>query len=162
MRIAIGCDHAGFPSKDVVIRTVTETGHTVVDCGTHSTDSVDYPDYAAAVAREVVERRAERGILLCGSGVGAAVAATKVDGIRAAVCHDVYSAGQGVEHDDMNVLCLGGRIVGPAVLPDLVRAFLAATFTGEERHARRLAKVKQLEAGEWPDSMPSPPTGADR
>lgn len=162
MRIAVGCDHAGFPHKELVIRTVVEAGHEVADCGTHSSEAVDYPDYSGAVAREIVEGRAARGILLCGSGVGAAVAASKVKGIRAAVCHDVYSAGQGVEHDDMNVLCLGGRIVGPAVLPALVQAFLAAEFSGEERHVRRLAKVRQLEDGEWPDSLPAPPTGDDR
>jgi len=161
MRIAVGCDHAGFPVKDVVVRAVTGAGHELVDCGTHSDASVDYPDYAAAVAREVVEGRAERGILLCGSGVGAAVAASKIKGIRAGVCHDVYSAGQGVEHDDMNVLCLGGRIIGPAVIPALVASFLAATYSGEERHARRLAKVEQLEAGAWPSSVPEPPSGAD-
>lgn len=162
MRIAVGCDHAGFPLKELVIRAVADEGHEVLDCGTHSTASVDYPDYAAAVAREVAEGRAERGILLCGSGVGAAVAANKVRGIRACVCHDVYSAAQGVEHDDLNVLCLGGRVIGPAMLPTLVTAFLGARYSGEERHARRLAKIQQIEAGEWPETVPAPPSGGDR
>jgi ribose 5-phosphate isomerase B len=117
----------------------------VLDVGTDSTAPVDYPDSAEAVGRAVMDGRAERGVLVCGSGVGASVAANKLPGIRAAVCHDVYSAHQGVEHDDMNVLVLGGRIIGPALAVDLVCAFVAARFTGEERHARRLAKVKALE-----------------
>jgi ribose 5-phosphate isomerase B len=154
MRIALGCDHAGYPLKEEVRDLVAASGATVLDCGTDSTDSVDYPDYAAAVARAVASGEAERGIILCGSGVGACVTANKVPGVRACVCHDTYSAGQGVEHDDMNVLCLGGRIIGPAVLPDLIRAFLSARFTGEERHVRRLNKVLEIEAGHWPASVP--------
>ncbi|RKZ13859.1 ribose 5-phosphate isomerase B [bacterium] len=154
MRVALGCDHAGFPLKEEVRALVHASGSTVIDCGTDSTDSVDYPDHAAAVARSVADGKADRGILICGSGVGACVAANKVTGVRACVCHDTYSAGQGVEHDDMNVLCLGGRIIGPAVLPDLVNAFLSAQFSGEERHQRRLDKVLQIERGEWPDSIP--------
>jgi ribose 5-phosphate isomerase B len=156
MRVALGCDHAGFPLKQDVRRLVEAAGHTVVDCGTDSTESVDYPDHAAAVARAVASGEADRGIILCGSGVGACVAANKVRGVRACVCHDTYSAGQGVEHDDMNVLCLGGRIIGPAVLPDLVNAFLGARFSNEERHRRRLDKVLAIEAGEWPESIPAP------
>jgi ribose 5-phosphate isomerase B len=156
MRVALGCDHAGYPLKDEVRALVEARGATVLDCGTDSADSVDYPDHAAAVARAVAEGRADRGIILCGSGVGACVAANKVKGVRACVCHDTYSAGQGVEHDDMNVLCLGGRIIGPAVLPDLVKAFLAAEFSGEPRHRRRLDKVLAIEAGEWPASIPEP------
>jgi ribose 5-phosphate isomerase B len=156
MRVALGCDHAGFPLKHEVRRLIEAHGCTVVDCGTDSTESVDYPDHAAAVAGAVAAGDAERGIILCGSGVGACVAANKVRGVRACVCHDTYSAGQGVEHDDMNVLCLGGRIIGPAVLPDLVRAFLEARFSNEERHRRRLDKVLAIEAGEWPDSIPAP------
>jgi len=122
-----------------------QAGHEVLDVGTSSTAPVDYPDSAEAVGKAVMDGRAERGVLICGSGVGASVAANKLPGIRAAVCHDTYSAHQGVEHDDMNVLVLGGRIVGPALAMDLVRAFVAARFTGEERHVRRLAKVKALE-----------------
>jgi ribose 5-phosphate isomerase B len=156
MRVALGCDHAGFPLKSVVADLIESTGATVVDFGTDSTESVDYPDYAAAVARAVADGRAERGILLCGSGVGACVTANKVPGVRACVCHDTYSAGQGVEHDDMNVLCLGGRIIGPAVIGDLVRAFLSAKFSRESRHVRRLQKVLLIERGEWPESVPEP------
>jgi ribose 5-phosphate isomerase B len=162
MHVAVGCDHAGFPLKDLVLRCVTDAGHVVVDCGTHSTESVDYPDYAASVAREVAEGRAERGIILCGSGVGACVAANKVRGVRSSVCHDTYSAAQGVDHDDMNVLCLGARIIGPAVIPDLVNAFLGARYSGEERHARRRQKVLDIEAGRWPDSVPRPTEGGTR
>jgi ribose 5-phosphate isomerase B len=154
MRIALGCDHAGYPLKEEVRDLIAASGATVLDCGTDSTDSVDYPDYAAAVARAVASGEAERGIILCGSGVGACVTANKVPGVRACVCHDTYSAGQGVEHDDMNVLCLGGRIIGPAVLPDLISAFLSARFSGEERHVRRLNKVLEIEAGNWPASVP--------
>jgi RpiB/LacA/LacB family sugar-phosphate isomerase len=145
MRIVVGADHAGFALKQEIAETLRKAGHDVIDVGTDSTAPVDYPDSAEAVGRAVMDGRAERGVLVCGSGVGASVAANKLPGIRAAVCHDVYSAHQGVEHDDMNVLVLGGRIVGPALAADLVCAFVAARFTGEERHARRLAKVKALE-----------------
>ena len=146
MRVALGCDHAGFPLKQDVRRLVEAAGHTVVDCGTDSTESVDYPDHAAAVAGVVASGDADRGIILCGSGVGACVAANKVRGVRACVCHDTYSAGQGVEHDDMNVLVLGGRIVGIELAKELVYAFLGAQFTAEERHVRRLNKIKAMEA----------------
>ena len=145
MIVAIACDHAGFPMKGTVIETVRTLGHTVLDLGTNSTEPVDYPDFAAAAGRAVLDGRAERAIILCGSGVGAAVAANKLVGIRSGVCHDTYSAHQAVEHDDMNVLALGPRVIGPALAPELVRAFLGARFTGEERHARRLAKVAALE-----------------
>jgi RpiB/LacA/LacB family sugar-phosphate isomerase len=145
MRIVVGADHAGFVLKQELAETLRNAGHEVLDVGTDSTAPVDYPDSAEAVGRAVTEGRAERGVLVCGSGVGASVAANKLPGIRAAVCHDVYSAHQGVEHDDMNVLVLGGRIVGSALATELVCAFVAARFTGEERHARRLAKVKALE-----------------
>lgn len=145
MKIAVGCDHGGFPLKDRVLEVVRAAGHEPVDLGTHSTDPVDYPDYARAVGEAVLGGKADRGIVLCGSGVGAAVAANKMRGIRAGVCHDIYSAHQGVEHDDLNVLCLGARIVGPEVVPELVRAFLGARFTGEERHRRRLEKVQAIE-----------------
>jgi RpiB/LacA/LacB family sugar-phosphate isomerase len=145
MRIAVGSDHAGFALKQDVADALRRDGHDVVDLGTHSPDPVDYPDVAETVAIAVREGRAERAVLICGSGVGASVAANKLPGIRAAICHDVYSAHQGVEHDDMNVLVLGGRIIGPALAHELVRAFVAASFSRDERHARRLAKVQALE-----------------
>ena len=146
MRIAVGADHAGVPLNEAAIAELRRLGHEVVDLGTHDCSQPDdYPDYAAAVAEEVASGRCERGLLICGSGVGVAVAANKFPGIRAGMCHDIYSAHQGVEHDDMNVLCLGARVIGPELMIDLVRAFVAARFTGEERHRRRLAKVVALE-----------------
>jgi ribose 5-phosphate isomerase B len=145
MRIAIACDHAGFPLKDDVIRVISEAGHQPVDLGTDSIEPVDYPDYAAKLGQAILEGRAERGILLCGSGVGASIAANKIDGIYAGLCHDEYSACQGVEHDDMNVLCLGARVIGPALVPGLVRAFINAQFSTEERHRRRVGKIRMLE-----------------
>jgi RpiB/LacA/LacB family sugar-phosphate isomerase len=145
MKIVVGADHAGYVFKQEVASLLKRDGHAVVDVGTHSTEPVDYPDFAEAVGQAVLDGRAERGVLICGSGVGASVAANKLPGIRAAICHDVYSAHQGVEHDDMNVLVLGGRVVGPAVVPELVRAFVGAQFTHEERHERRLGKVKAIE-----------------
>jgi RpiB/LacA/LacB family sugar-phosphate isomerase len=145
MRIVVGSDHAGYILKQEVGEALRQAGHEVLDVGTSSTAPVDYPDSAEAVGKAVMDGRAEKGVLICGSGVGASVAASKLPGIRAAVCHDTYSAHQGVEHDDMNVLVLGGRIVGPALAIELVRAFVAARFSGEERHVRRLAKVKALE-----------------
>jgi RpiB/LacA/LacB family sugar-phosphate isomerase len=145
MRIVVGSDHAGYILKQEVGEALRQAGHEVLDVGTTSTAAVDYPDSAEAVGKAVMDGRAERGVLICGSGVGASVAASKLPGIRAAVCHDTYSAHQGVEHDDMNVLVLGGRIIGPALAMELVRVFVAARFTGEERHVRRLAKVKALE-----------------
>ena len=145
MRLVLGSDHAGFALKQELACMLREEGHEVVDVGTDSLAPVDYPDFAEAVGRAVTAGRAPRGVLICGSGVGAAVAANKIRGIRAAICHDSYSAHQGVEHDDMNVLVLGGRIVGASLAQDLVRAFVAATYTGEERHVRRLAKIKALE-----------------
>jgi RpiB/LacA/LacB family sugar-phosphate isomerase len=145
MRIAIGADHAGFTLKQELGTYLHELGHAVIDLGTMSKVPVDYPDYAAAVAGAILESRAERGVLICGSGVGASVAANKLPGIRAAVCHDSYSARQGVEHDDMNILVLGARVIGERLARELVRSFLSATFTAEERHVRRLAKIKALE-----------------
>lgn len=146
MKIAVAGDHAGVPLNEQVIEELRRLGHDVTDLGTHdATKPDDYPDYAAALAREITESRCERGVLICGSGVGASVAANKVKGIRAGLAHDTYSARQGVEHDDMNVLCLGARVVGPALALDLVRTFVAARFTGEERHRRRLAKIAELE-----------------
>ena len=140
MRIVVGSDHAGFTLKLEMAEVLRQAGHEVIDVGTHSTEPVDYPDSAAAVGRAVTDGRADRGVLICGSGVGASVAANKIKGVRAAICHDAYSAHQGVEHDDMNVLVLGGRIVGPALAGELVRAFVSGRYTGEERHARRLRK----------------------
>jgi RpiB/LacA/LacB family sugar-phosphate isomerase len=145
MKIAVGSDHAGFELKQEVAASLRKSGYEVVDVGTDSTAPVDYPDYAEKVALAVKEGRAERAVLICGSGVGACVAANKVPGIRAGICHDVYSAHQGVEHDDMNVLVLGGRVIGPAVAHELVEAYVKARYTAEERHARRLAKVLAME-----------------
>ncbi|MGH7818326.1 MAG: ribose 5-phosphate isomerase B [Candidatus Binatia bacterium] len=145
MRIAVACDHAGFPLKARVIEEIRGAGHEPVDLGTSSTEAVDYPDFARKLGEAIQQGRAERGVLLCGSGVGASVAANKMRGVRAGVCHDTYSAHQGVEHDDMNVLTLGARIIGPELVPELVRAFVAARFSGEERHVRRLDKVKAIE-----------------
>ena len=145
MKVTLGADHAGFELKERIKTHVLELGHEVLDLGTHSTVAVDYPDFAEAVGLAIRDRRAERGILVCGSGVGASIAANKIPGVRAGLCHDHYSAHQGVEHDDMNVLVLGGRIIGDGLALELVRAFLGAAFTGEERHRRRLEKVKQIE-----------------
>ena len=146
MKIAIGSDHAGFSLKQQVVPLVKSLGHEVIDFGTHSTDPVDYPDYAEKVGLAVVRGEANRGIVVCGSGIGACIAANKIPGVRAGNCSDHYSAHQGVEHDAMNVLVLGGRIVGWAVAEELIRAYLAATYSGDERHAKRLAKVEAIEA----------------
>ncbi|MBN1667776.1 MAG: RpiB/LacA/LacB family sugar-phosphate isomerase [Anaerolineales bacterium] len=149
MRIAVATDHAGFAIKETVIAVVRAAGHEPLDLGTDGLESVDYADFAEKLGRAIQEGRAERGVLMCGSGVGACIAANKMQGIYAAICHDTYSAHQGVEHDAMNVLCLGGRIVGPEVAKELVAAFLAARFIGndpgEERHARRVGKVRAIE-----------------
>jgi len=146
VRIAVGADHAGFALKQEVAASLRKQGHEVVDVGTDSTAPVDYPDFAEKVSLAVRDGQAERAVLICGSGVGASVAANKIKGIRAAICHDVYSAHQGVEHDDMNVLCLGSRIVGAAVAEEATLAFVAATFnTTEPRYARRLEKVREME-----------------
>lgn len=146
MRIAIACDHAGFALKATIAKVVADLGHEIINLGTDNPDvPVDYPDIAEAIGKTIQSEEADRGILICGSGVGGAIAANKMKGVRASVCHDSYSAAQGVEHDDMNVLCLGGRIVGTALATELVKAFLFASFSGEERHVRRLNKVKALE-----------------
>ena len=145
MRIAVAADHGGFPLKDAIIRELRHLGHEVIDLGTDSADPVDYPDYAEAAGLAVVQGKAERAIVLCGSGVGASVAANKLPGVRSAVCHDTYSAHQGVEHDDMNVLAIGARVVGPEVAAELVRAFAGARFSGDERHVRRLNKMLAIE-----------------
>jgi ribose 5-phosphate isomerase B len=145
MRVAVGTDHAGFPLKSYVIDFLRSNGHEVLDLGTHNCDPVDYPDVAKAVGEAVVAGQAERGVLLCGSGVGASVAANKLRGIRAGLCHDSYSARQGVEHDDVNVLCLGARVVGPELAVDILRIWLDARFSAGERHQRRVGKIKQME-----------------
>lgn len=145
MRIVIGSDHAGFELKKIVGRLLEEENLEVIDVGSYNTEPVDYPDYAEAIGLAIRDRRADRGVIICGSGVGASVAANKLPGIRAGLCHDTYSARQGVEHDDMNVLALGARVIGPELARELVIAFVRATFTGEERHRRRLAKIEVLE-----------------
>ncbi len=145
MKVAIGCDHGGFPLKAAVIEAVQAAGHEVLDFGTDGLDSVDFPDFARAVGRAIQRGEADRGILMCGSGVGMSMAANKMKGIYASVCHDTYSAHQGVEHDGMNVLCMGGRIIGTELAREIVAAFLAAETGGSARHARRRAKVQALE-----------------
>jgi ribose 5-phosphate isomerase B len=146
MRIAVGCDHAGFPLKAPAVEELRRLGHDVVDLGTNSVDAVDYPDFAQRVGEAIASGEADRGLLLCGSGVGASVAANKVPGVRAAVCHDTFSARQGVEDDDLNVLCLGARVIGEQLALDVIRAWQAARFSNAERHLRRLNKVKAIEA----------------
>jgi ribose 5-phosphate isomerase B len=145
MKIVIGSDHAGFSLKEDLKTHLQKEGHDIVDVGTYSEEPADYPDYARAVGEAVANGGADRGIMVCGSGVGACIVANKVHGVRAGICHDTYSAHQGVEHDDMNVLCLGARIVGINVALELVDAFIGAQFTNEERHRRRLEKVLALE-----------------
>lgn len=148
MNVAVAFDHRGVRLRERILAVLREDGHGVVDVGVDTDERrVDYPDKAAELAAAILDGRAERGILVCGSGVGASVAACKVAGIRAAICHDVYSAHQGVEHDDMNVLCLGSEVVGPSLAADLVRTFLAARFDGGERFLARLEKVKAMERG---------------
>lgn len=146
MRIAFGCDHGGYPFRELIIERLKADGHTVVDFGAYNFDpDDDYPDFTFAAARAVQRGEADRGIVVCGSAVGASVAANKLRGIRAAVAHDTYSAHQGVEHDNMNVLALGARVVGPEVALELVENFLNAKFSGAERHVRRLAKIQEVE-----------------
>jgi ribose 5-phosphate isomerase B len=145
MRVVIGGDHAGFQLKQIISESLRSAGNTVIDVGTDSDEPVDYPDYAEALGKVVVEGQADRGVLICGSGVGASVAVNKIPGIRAGLCHDSYSAHQGVEHDEMNVLVLGARVIGIALAQELVDGFLAAQFNHEERHRRRLQKIKALE-----------------
>lgn len=150
MKIAIACDHAGFPLKGMVLELVRSLEHTILDLGTDSEKPVDYPDFAEKLGRAIQHGDADRGILLCGSGVGACIAANKMRGVYAGVCHDTYSAHQGVEHDDMNVLCIGARILGPELVCEIISAFLSARFLGQdpgqERHVRRVAKIKILES----------------
>ena len=158
MKVALGCDHAGFPMKAKVLEIVAALGHEVSDFGTHSAEPVDFPDIAHKVCQEVREGRAQRGIMVCGSGVGAAIAANKHPGIRASVCHDIYSAHQCVEHDDVNVICLGAQIIGPKIAEDIVAAFFKASFSTGEQFRRRVAKLSDLErwaAGELGKSKPA-------
>ena len=146
MNVACGFDHAGFLLKEQVIGAVEAAGHTAIDLGTHSTEPTDYPDIALKLGRTVTSGVADRGILVCGSGAGVSVAASKIDGIRAATLHDEYSAHQAVEHDDVNVLCLGSRVIGEQLAIEIVTKYLSAEFNGEERHVRRLAKLNAIEA----------------
>jgi ribose 5-phosphate isomerase B len=149
MKIAVGFDHAGFPLKEAVLGTIRAAGHEPIDMGTNSTEPVDFPDFSEKVGRAIQNGEAERGILVCGSGVGACIAANKLKGIFAGLCHDTYSAAQGVRHDDMNVLCLGARVVGPELAIELIKAFLSAHYIGDEaggeRLARRVGKIRKLE-----------------
>jgi ribose 5-phosphate isomerase B len=151
MKIAVGFDHAGFPLKKTVLDAVREAGHEPIDLGTNSADPVDFPDYSEKVGHAIQSGQAERGILVCGSGVGACIAANKLKGVFASICHDTYSAAQGVQHDDMNLLCLGGRVIGPELAVALVKAFLGARYIGNdpggERLARRVGKIRKLEEG---------------
>jgi ribose 5-phosphate isomerase B len=149
MKIAVGCDHGGFPLKEIVIESVKAAGHEVIDVGTFSEDPVDFPDFTKKVGEKIQSGEVERGILICGSGIGACIAANKMKGIYASICHDTYSAAQGVQHDAMNVLCMGGRIIGPELVKVLVPAFLNARYLGEdkggERFAKRVGKIKSME-----------------
>lgn len=145
MKVAIAADHGGFPLKGPLVDVLQGSGHEVLDLGTHSPEPVDYPDYARALGRAILDGRAERGVLICGSGAGAAIAANKMRGIRAGLAHDTYTAHQMVEHDDANVCCLGARVVGAELAAEIVRAFLPARFSGEERHRRRLRKIAAIE-----------------
>jgi ribose 5-phosphate isomerase B len=152
MKVAIGFDHAGFPLKKTVLEAVRDAGHEAIDLGTDSAEPVDFPDYSEKVGRAIQKGEAERGILVCGSGVGACIAANKLNGVFASICHDTYSAAQGVRHDDMNLLCLGARVIGPELAASLVKAFLEARYMGNdpggERLARRVGKIRKLqEAG---------------
>lgn len=145
MRVAVSTDHAGFPIKAAVLDAIQKAGHEVIDFGTDCTASVDFPDFAERTCRAIQRGEADRGIILCGSGVGVVITANKFKGIYAGLCHDTYAAHQGVEHDYMNVLCLGGQVIGPALARELVTAFLKATFDGGERFVRRVNKMKKLE-----------------
>jgi ribose 5-phosphate isomerase B len=145
MIVACGFDHAGFPLRNRIVAAIEADGHEVLDLGTHSTDPVDYPDKALEVGRAVLDGRAERGILVCGSGAGVSVAACKIRGIYAATIHDTYTAHQAVEHDGLNVLCLGARVIGPEVAAEIVPAFLGAVVSDEDRHVRRRAKIDEIE-----------------
>jgi len=145
MKVAVAADHAGYPLKQTVIETLTNLGHTPIDLGTHSTESVDYPDYAKKAGLAIVNGDVERAVVLCGSGVGACIAGNKIVGVYASVCHDTYTAAQGVEHDQMNMLCLGARVIGPELVIHIVKAFISATPSDESRHLRRVGKIREIE-----------------
>jgi ribose 5-phosphate isomerase B len=149
MKVAVGFDHAGFPLRETVLATVRAAGHEPIDLGTNSAQPVDFPEYADKVGRAVQSGESERGILVCGSGIGACIAANKMKGVYASICHDTYSAAQGVMHDDMNVLCLGGRVIGPELAASLIKAFLGARYLGNDpdgqRLARRVGMIKEIE-----------------
>jgi ribose 5-phosphate isomerase B len=145
MKIALACDHGGFPLKKIVKESILADGYTLIDLGTDSTESVDYPDFAEKLGLAITRGEADRGILICGSGVGACIAVNKIRGVYAGICHDTYSAHQGVEHDNMNVLCLGARVIGTELAKELVKAFLSARFSNEERHVRRVNKIYKIE-----------------
>jgi ribose 5-phosphate isomerase B len=147
MKVVIGSDHAGFEYKTILVDALLKCGYEVIDSGTNSTAQTDYPDHAADVSRAILDKRGDRGILICGSAVGVSVAANKFKGIRAGVCHDTYSAHQSVEHDDVNILCMGQRVIGVELAKDIVFAFLKASFSREERHVKRLAKITAIENG---------------
>lgn len=154
MKIAVAADHGGFPLKEEILEAVRAAGHEPLDLGTFNTDRVDYPDYAEKIAQALINGQAERGVLLCGSGVGACIAANKFPGIYAAICHDTYSAHQGVEHDAMNVLCLGARIIGPALARELVDSFLQAEYFNSGRYAARVDMVRAFEQRNLEDQQP--------
>ena len=145
MKIVVGCDHAGFPLKETVLHTINDLGHEAIDVGTFSLERVDFPDFAEKVGLTIQEGKAERGIAICGSGVGSCIAANKMTGIYASVCHDTYSAHQGVEHDNMNVLCLGARIIGVELAKEIVQAFLKAEYFNNGNYAKRVEKIKAIE-----------------
>ena len=145
MQVAISADHAGFETKQQLVTALTERGYTITDLGTNSTEPVDYPDFAEAVAQAIRSNQVERGIIVCGRGAGVSIVANKFPGIRAAVCHDLYTAHQAVEHDDLNVLCLGARVINPKLALEITENFLKARFTGEDRHRRRLDKLLAVE-----------------
>lgn len=150
MKIAVACDHGGFPLKATILEAVRAAGHDPIDLGTDSAASVDFPDFTEKLGHTIQKNEAERGVLICGSGIGACIAANKMKGVWASICHDTYSAAQGVEHDNMNVLCLGGRVIGPELAASLVKAFLGARYLGNdaggEKYERRVAKIRRMEA----------------
>ncbi len=148
MKVAFACDHGGFPLKEIALESIREAGDEPMDLGTFTPEKIDYPDITERAGRAILDGRAERAVVICGSGVGACVAANKMDGIYAGICHDTYSAHQGVEHDNMNVLCLGARIVGPELAKELIKAFLSAKFLNEGRYLRRFGKIQKMEKGE--------------
>mgnify|MGYP000448164174 CR=1 FL=1 len=147
MKIAVACDHGGFPLKQTIIDTIQEAGHQVIDLGTDNPAPVDYPDFVEKAGKSLQKKQVDRAVLICGSGVGACIAANKMKGVYAGLCHDTYSAHQGVEHDDMNALCLGARIIGSELAKEIVKSFLTAEFSAEARHNRRVGKIRSLEEG---------------